>query len=164
MSQLLVCMMHIYLYLFQSIYLKLQFDQNNLHKLNSIVFDVCYMHKIYIYTGSPNDRSDTKESDNSGLDSLSTGVAITITNAATFILTLSVTAIITFIIAYFCVKRRFVNPKSQYLSPQEEVLCEQANSPNHIISKDDLELQPDPAYGTGHEVIKVTNAVYENCK
>ena len=122
------------------------------------------MHEIYIYTGSHNDRSDTKESDNSGLDSLSTGVAITITNVATFILTLTATAMITLIIAYFCVKRRFVNPKPHYRSPQEKMLCEQVNLPSHTISKDDLELQSDPAYGTSHEVIKVTNAVYENCK
>ena len=129
-----------------------------------IVFDVYYMYIIYIYTGSHNDKSDTIESDNSGLDSLSTGVAIIITNAVTFILTLTATAIITFIIAYFCVKRRFVNPKPQYQSPQEKVLCEQVNSPSHTSSKDDLESQSDPAYDTSHEVIKVTNAVYENCK
>ena len=69
-----------------------------------------------------------------------------------------------FIVAYVCVKRRFVNANPQYQSPQEKVLYEQVNSSSHTISKDDLELQPNPAYGASHEVIKVTNAVYESCK
>ena len=114
--------------------------------------------------GSENNGSDTKESNSSALDSLSTGVAVAITFAVTFILTLTATAIITFIITYFCVKRRFVNANPQYQSPQEKVLYEKVNSPSHTISEDDLELQPNPAYGTGHEVIKVTNVVYESCK
>ena len=127
------------------------------------------MHKIDIYTGSENDRPDnngscTKESDNSESDSLSTGVAVVITFAVTFIVSITAIAIITFIVTYFCVKRRFVNANPQYQSPQEKVLYEQVNSPSHTISKDDLELQSNPAYGTGHEVIKDTNAVYESCK
>ena len=125
------------------------------------MFDACYMHEIYLYIGSDNDGSVTTQSDTSGL---STGAAIIITNAATFILTLTATAIIAFIFAYFCVKRRFVNANPQYQSPQKKVLCEQVNSPSHTISKDDLELQSDPAYGTSLEVIKVTNVVYESSK
>ena len=132
------------------------------------------MHKIYIYTGSENDGPDnngsdndgscTKESNSSESDSLSTVVVVVITFTVTFILTLTATAIITFIVTYFCVKRRLVNANPQYQSPQEKVLYEQVNSPSHTISKDDLELQSNPAYGTSHEIIKVTNAVYESCK
>ena len=122
------------------------------------------MHKIYIYTGSNNDGSDAKESDNSELDSLPTKVAVVVTNSVTFIVSVTATAIITFIVAYVCVKRRFVNNNPHCQSPQEKVLYEQVNLPSHTISKDDLELQPNPAYGTSHEVIKVTNHVYESCK
>ena len=149
----------------------MQFHQDHLFSVacNIIVFDVHYMHKIDTYTGSENDRPDnngscTKESNSSESDSLSTGVVVVITFAVTFITTLTATAIITFIVTYFCVKRRFVNANPQYQSPQEKVLYEQVNSPNHTINKDDLELQPNPAYGTSHEVIKVINAVYESCK
>ena len=137
-----------------------------LHVQPVVLFDVHYMHKTYIYTGSDNDgpdndRSCTKESENSGL---STGVAVVITFVVTFIVSVTTTAIVTCIVTYFCVKRRFVNTNPQCQSSQEKVLYEQVNSPSHIISKDDLELQSNPAYGTSHEVIKVTNAVYESCK
>ena len=125
---------------------------------------ISYMHIIYVYTESENDGSDAKESDNSELDSLPTGVPVVVTNSVTFIVSVTATAIITFIVAYFCVKRRFVNANPHCQSSQEKVLNKQENLPSHSISKDDLELQTNPAYGTGHEVIKVTNHAYESCK
>lgn len=36
---------------------------------------------------------------------------------------------------------------------------------NHPIAKDDLELEPNPAYGTGRKVVKDTTIpAYESCK
>ena len=83
----------------------------------------------------------------------------------TFILTLTTTAIVTFIVTYICVKRKFANiynPNDQ--SPQEKVLYEPVGPSSHTISKNDFELQPNPAYGTSHEVIMDTNPTYESCK
>ena len=90
-----------------------------------------------------------------------TAVAVTITFAVTFILTLTVTVIVTFVVTYVCVKRKFTNaynPNNQ--SPQEKVLYEQVG---HTISKNDLKLQPNPAYGTSHKVIIDTNPAYDSC-
>ena len=77
-----------------------------------------------------------------------------ITFVVTFIVTLIVTAIITFIVTYICVKKIFEStdkPNKQLL--QEKVLYEEVSSPSH---KNDLELQPNPAYGTGNKVIMDT--------
>ena len=86
----------------------------------------------------------------------------------TFIL-LTVTIIITFIITYVCVKRTFDKAnthdvKHQSPDPQEMVLYEQVGPRNQTITKIDLELQPNPAYGTSHKVIMDTNPAYESCK
>ena len=81
----------------------------------------------------------------------------------TFILTLTVTAIITFIVTYVCVKRTLDN-LNHSPGPQEKVLYEQVRLPSHTVTKNDLELQPNPAYGTSHKVIMNTNPAYESCK
>ena len=103
-------------------------------------------------------------------DSGSSIVAVSvITFAVTFILTLIVTAIVTFIVTYLCVKRRL---EKSYNSddfnnklPEEKVLYEQVHIPSHSVSsKNDLELQPNPAYGTSHKVIMDTNPAYASCK
>ena len=90
---------------------------------------------------------------------------VAITNAVTFIISVTATAIITFIIIYFCVKRGSVNANPQYKSPREKMLYGQVNSPSHTsICKDDLELKSNPAYGPSYEVMEDTNAAYESCK
>ena len=98
-------------------------------------------------------------------NSLSTGAVATITFTLTFILTLTVTAIVTFIVTYYCIKKKFgieFKPNSQ--PPQETALYEQVNPSNKTITKDDFELQPNPAYATSHKVIMDTNPAYESCK
>ena len=88
----------------------------------------------------------------------------------TFILTLTVTAIITFIVTYVCVKRTLDkannthNLKHHSPGPQEKVLYEQVRLPSHTVTKNDLELQPNPAYGTSHKVTMDSNPAYESCK
>ena len=89
----------------------------------------------------------------------------------TFILTLTVTAIITFIVTYVCVKRTLDkvnthNVKHQSPDPQQKtkVLYEQVTLPSSTVTKNDLELQPNPAYGTSHKVIMDTNPAYISCK
>ena len=105
--------------------------------------------------------------DNSGL---STGATAVIASAVTFILTLTVTAIITFIVTYcVCVKRtldkaKTHNLKQQSPGPQEKVLYEQVSLPSHTVTKNDLELQPNPAYGISYKVIMDNNPAYESCK
>ena len=54
------------------------------------------------------------------------------------------------------------NPKQQ--STQEKVLYEQVKSPSSTITKNELELQPNPAYGISHKVTMDTNPGYESCK
>ena len=106
---------------------------------------------------------DTESSDDSGL-------SIVVVVIVTLILTLTVTAIITFIVTYcVCVKRTLHkanahNLKQQSLGPQEEVLHEQVCLPSHTVTKNDLKLQPNPAYGTSHKVIMDINPAYETCK
>ena len=102
----------------------------------------------------------------SGSDSLSSEAAATITFAVTFIITLTATAIVTFIVTYICcVKKQYESPNNNQLqSPQEKVLYEQVCLPSHTVTKNDVELQPNPAYGTSDKVIMDTNPAYGSCK
>ena len=104
-------------------------------------------------------------SDSSGL---STGAAVVITFAVTFIVSVTATAIITFFVAYVCVKRTFEKANNTHNPndpmPQEKVLHEQVCIPSKTVTKNDLELQPNPAYGTNCNVVMDTNPAYEICK
>ena len=87
----------------------------------------------------------------------------------TFILTLTATAIITFIVAYVCVKRIFekantVSHNPNDMAPQEKVLYEQVGPPSHTVTKKDLELQPNPSFSLSTKVIMDANPAYESCK
>ena len=85
----------------------------------------------------------------------------------TFIVSVTATAIFTFIVAYVCVKRIFEKANNTHNlnkpMPQEKELYEQVCIPSNI-TKNDLELQPNPAYGTSDKVITDTNPAYETCK
>ena len=104
----------------------------------------------------------TEASDNAGISSVVVAVMVT------FIVSVTATAIITFIVAYACVKRTFEkanntnNPNDPM--PQEKVLYEQVCIPSKTVTKNDLELQPNPAYGTSCKVAMDTNPAYESCK
>ena len=106
-------------------------------------------------------------SDDSGILESTVGVAV-ITFTVTFILTLTATAIITFIVTYLCVKKTFEKAnnvkKANDPPPQEKVIYEQVGLPSHTVTKVDLELQPNPAYGTSHRMIVDSNPAYESCK
>ena len=109
--------------------------------------------------------SDIESSDSSGLSTVAVGV---IASTVTFILTLTVTAIITFIVTYVCVKRTLEKANNAHnhnkQSPQEKIIYEEVCPPSSTVTKNDLELQPNPAYGTSHKVIMDTNPAYESCK
>ena len=111
-----------------------------------------------------------KESDESGSDSLSTGAAVVITFTVTFIVSVTATAIITFIVAYVCVKKtvekaNVINAHDPIgVSPPEKVLYDLVGPPTHSTTKDDLEMQKNPAYGLSHKVTMDTNPAYETCK
>ena len=80
-----------------------------------------------------------------------------------------------------CVKRQYESPNNKQ-SPQEKspnnkqspqetkplyeekALYEEVCLSSHNVNKDDLELQPNPAYGTSHNVVMDTNPAYESCK
>ena len=102
-----------------------------------------------------------ESSDDLGISTVTVSI---ITSAVTFILTLTVTVIITFIVTYVCVKRTLDKANTHNVKHQshEKVLYEQVCLP--AVTENDLELQPNPAYGTSHEVIVDTNPVYESCK
>ena len=107
--------------------------------------------------------------ESSGNSGLSTVIVAVIASAVTFIVSVTVTAIITFIMTCICIKRTFDkvnihNLKHQSPDPQEKVLYEQVTLPSHTVTKNDVELQPNPAYGTSHKVIMDTNPAYETCK
>ena len=71
--------------------------------------------------------------------------------------------VITAIITYICVKRKFertFKDKEQ----SKTVLYEQVGPSNRNITKNDVELQPNPAYGVSREMIMDTNPAYESCK
>ena len=92
------------------------------------------------FTGSGDDGGDNDDSDN-------TVAVVVITFTVTFIVSVTATTIITFIIAYVCVKRKLLSVDLSNLSQQ-----------------DDLELQPNPAYGTSHKVTMDATAAYESIK
>ena len=96
-----------------------------------------------------------------GSSGTATGVVITF--SVTFILTLTSTAIVTFIVTYRCVKRTIEKTHSSINpTPQEKVLYEQVGPSGSIVTKNDVELQANPAYGTSHKID--ANPVYESCK
>ena len=99
----------------------------------------------------------------SGSESLSTGAAAAITFVLTFIITLTATAIVTFVVMYVCIRKQYEKACNNQ-SPQEKVLYEQVTLPSQTVTKNDLELQPNPAYGTSHKVIMDINPAYESCK
>ena len=112
------------------------------------------MHLLY-FTGNA-------MSGDSGSSGSTIGVAI-ITFSVTFILTLTATAIVTFIVTYCCVKRTVEKTHSSINpSPQEKVLYEQVGPSSNTVTKNDVELQANPAYGTSHKM--GNNPVYESCK
>ena len=104
----------------------------------------------------------------SGSSGLSSVAVAVITFAVTFIVSVTATAIITFIVAYVCVKRTFEKANNTHNPnepmPQEKVLYEQVCIPRKTVTKNDLELQHNPAYRTSCMVVMDTNAAYESCK
>ena len=100
-------------------------------------------------------------------NSLSIGAAVAITCVITFIVTLIATAIITFVVTYFFVKQKFAGITQDTISKQPTVtsntlLYEPVDPPSQIRNTAGLEIQPNPAYGTSHEVIMDDNPAYES--
>ena len=93
-----------------------------------------------------------------------TGTAIVVTCIVTFVVSVTIASIITFIATYLCVKRKFENVKYQSPDTQQKVLYEEVSSRSHTITKNDLEMQSNPAYGTSSKVIMDVNPAYESCK
>ena len=64
---------------------------------------------------------------------------------------------------YICIRKQYEKACNNQ-SPQDKVFYEQVTLPSHTVTKNDVELQPNPAYGTSHKVIMDTNPAYEICK
>ena len=96
---------------------------------------------------------------------------VTIACAVTFIVTLIFTAIITFTVTYIFVKKTLSNITQDVnhttgekpLATTNTIIYDEPVGPLSK-KKDDLELQPNPAYGTSHEVVMDTNPAYESSK
>ena len=56
------------------------------------------------------------------------------------------------------------SPQQEKVLNEEKALYEQVCQPSHIVTKEDLELQPNPAYGTSNNVVMDTNPAYESYK
>ena len=105
----------------------------------------------------------------SSSSSLSTGAAAAIGCVVTFVVTLIATAIITFVMAYICVEKKLKSITQHTSSEQPKsianaIVYDTVGLPNQTSSKGDLELQPNPAYGTSHKMIMDINPAYESCK
>ena len=84
----------------------------------------------------------------------------------TFIVSVTATAIITFIVAYVCVKRTLEKANNTHNPndpmPQEKVIYEDVCLPSKPVIKKDVVLQRNPSYGTSREVVRAINPAYEN--
>ena len=115
---------------------------------------------VYVQTGSCTP-SDSKSDDSS----LSTGAVAAVTCIVTLIISVTVSTVITFVVTYVCVKRKFESKNEHtHQSTEEEVFYEQVSSPTSIITKNNLELQPNPAYGVSYKVNMDSNPAFQNCK
>ena len=84
------------------------------------------------------------------------GTAVAITCGITFIVTLTATTIVTFLVTCIIVKK-FTN------IPQDTNGKQPTAKINPIIYEEtDMELQPNPAYGRSHNVAMDTNPAYES--
>ena len=61
-------------------------------------------------------------------------------------------------------KANTVSHNPNDITPQEKVLYEQVGPLSHAVTKDGLELQPNPAYSVSPKVIMDANPAYESCK
>ena len=81
-----------------------------------------------------------------------------------YIITLIVAAIVTFIVTYYCVKKKFgIEFKLNSQPPQETALYEQMCPSNKTITKHDFELQPNSSYGTSDKVIIISCDCRRKC-
>ena len=100
---------------------------------------------------------------------MSIEAAVAIGCVLTFVVTLIVTAIVTFVMAYICVERKFKSITQHSSGEQPKsianpIVYDTVGPINQTSNKEDLELQPNPAYGTSHKVIMDINPAYESCK
>ena len=81
----------------------------------------------------------------------------------TFIITLTVSVVITFLITFVIVKRKFEKIyKTTHQPTQQMPLYETVITP--AITKSDVKLEANPAYGTSDRVIMNDNPAYQSCK
>ena len=80
----------------------------------------------------------------------------------TLILTLIITAVITFMVTYVCVKRKVQKILQDLKDKQQNntLLNDQIIQLNNTVTKDDLELQSNPAHGSSHKVTIGSNSTY----
>jgi len=91
--------------------------------------------------------------------SLSTGAVVTMIFTITFIVTLTVSVIITFV-TFVIVKKKFEKIyKTTYHPTQQMPVYETVST----ITKSDMKLEANPAYGTSDRVAMNDNPAYQSC-
>ena len=91
---------------------------------------------------------------------------IIIAFAVILVLCIIITALITFIVTCVCIKRKYKkayadHSKSQ--STQGKTSYETVGHTSGTITKNDLELHPNPAYGSGSKMTMNANPAYKTC-
>ena len=99
----------------------------------------------------------------------SNGVVVAIACVVTFIVTLIVTAIITFVVTYIFVKKKFTSitqdtTGKQPIATTNTIVYDTVGPTNRTSNAAVLEMQPNPAYGTGQKVSMDANPAYESYK
>jgi len=93
--------------------------------------------------------------------SLSIGAAVAMTFTITFIVTLTVSVIITFLITFVIVKKKFEKIYKTTYQPAQQIPVYETVS---TITKSDMKLEANPAYGTSDRVAMNDNPAYQSCK
>ena len=88
---------------------------------------------------------------------------IIIAIAVIFVLCVIITALITFILTCVCMKRKYKRAYADHSKgPQGKTSYETVDHTGGTITKNHLELHPNPAYGSGSKMTMDSNPAYKN--
>ena len=94
---------------------------------------------------------------------LFTGVAVVITFTVTFIVSVTATAIITFILAYMCVKRTLEKTANITTHNPNDPIPQEVCLPSHTFTMNDSEPPPEPPPDPGYRTLqRVQYSLYQS--
>lgn len=80
------------------------------------------------------------------------------------VLCIIIAVLLTFIVTCICARRRYKRAYADHSrSPQEKTSYETVGNTSGTITKDQLELHPNPAYGSGSKMTMNSNPAYKTC-